>query len=256
LLISQSLRDSSQVIDGSNDELLGDHNYHNSLEPQDLISFIESDTLQEPLTKPPDIATIEEQANMYYPILVSLHASPQLLENTCPMPDCQNINGAHYNCNDCLDANSYCYDCIKARHSKLPFHKISMWNDKAGCYSPIKLTDLGMVWRLAHNDGTPCSSNNTVRKLQVFHTNGMHNFAYYQCICNLTTRKESTAHPTQLLANKLFPATSNAPTTAFTFELLSLFDALNTSAFSSIKQYCDSIIGLTPREHNYYEEVR
>jgi hypothetical protein len=230
------------------------HGFHQSPEGYDHVTFLEVDPKVQDLTRLPNTFSISEQAERYYPVFLSLNAPTNLPLSLCLTPCCSN-KGPFYNCNDCFHSNAYCQDCIKSQHEKLPFHRICVWDGEIGCYNPVRWTDLGMVWKLVHDDGTPCSSCSTTRQLQVLHVNGIHDFTYYQCTCHFDQRKTSTVQPTQLLANKLFPATSNAPTSAFSFELLSLFDMLNIFAFANIKQFCDGIISLTPRVLRFHGEV-
>jgi len=202
----------------------------------------------------PDTALVAELCNRYYPVILSHHAPLQSATHLCYSQGCRN-SGPFYSCISCFKSSLYCRECIKCRHEDLPFHRINLWNTLEKCYTPITWCSLEMVWSLHHEDGTTCTARGTVRNMQTLHVNGVHNIPYYLCTCFLNAHHHQTASPTQLLANKMFPATSNSPVSAFTFELLEHFDALNLSGFINIKQYCDTMIELTPREVQNHNEV-
>lgn len=218
------------------------------------IVFIEQDSPPQPSTQLPDTAITAEICSKYYPTLLSLHAPPDPNEVNCSTPGCQNT-GPMYLCQTCFSSSSFCCECTKAKHKHLPFHKVNTWDESAKCYTSTSWSTIGMVFSFLHDDGTPCISQGTVRQLQTLNVNGIHEVPYYLCACLVNTQNRQTASATQLLANKLFPATSNSPSSAFTFELLEQFDALNLNGFINIKQFCDTITSLTPRELQNHNQV-
>jgi hypothetical protein len=107
---------------------------------------------------------------------------------------------------------------------------------------------------VSHTDGRLCPSRGRETAcLTVAATNGKHIIKYYKCLCQDTGR---VASATQLVANKLFPATLLSPEVAFTFELMNMFDIVNLHSSINIKQFCDSILCLTPEELRPSNEVR
>ena len=138
-------------------------------------------------------------------------------------------------------------------HENLPFHHIEKWNTANNYSEDETLSSLGLVVNLTHRDGNECRCARVVeRNLLVMHVNGSHSLRYYQCMSDKGLPR--AASPEQLLANNLFPATDSEPKTAFTFELLRLYDNLDLSGFINIKQFLDGITGLGgPREG---DEVR
>ena len=200
----------------------------------------------------PDTNEIKQVSDQYYPILISMHAPPPNLQRcsstTCLKTALSETLVDLFCCEDCT-RHWFCKDCLLRQHEMLPFHRISTWSNDDHCKISVTLAGLGLVLPLCHDDGTPCRSSGIQRKIQVFATTGLHEAIYYQCTCNVTASiTKNTATATQLLANKLFPATSTEPNYAFTFDLLELFDVINLTGFINIKQFCDSILNLTPNE--------
>ena len=228
---------------------------HSSPQHYAPIKFIDVEQSNEPSFELPDSHSLNQLCNLYYPAILSLRAPAQPADATCSTPGC-NENGPYYRCSSCLPTGWYCCECIKKQHQNLLFHYISAWDPKRGFHVSTPWQQLEMVWALQHEDGSACESRTAVRNLMVLHVNGIHNFHYYRCSCSIGSQHRRSAPPTQLLANKLFPATSSYPTVAFSFELLEQFDALNLSGFINIKQYCDAVLALTPRElRNHKAEV-
>jgi hypothetical protein len=191
----------------------------------------------------------ETISNDFYLIILSLHAPfSQKGSIYCADSCCKAPSGPWYQCTTCFSAKVYCGRCIRKRHQDHPFHRIACWDVDGKCFIPIQWTALQMAWTFVHEDGSDCTSHGTIRNLSVLHVNGMHEIPYHSCSCILNDRKtQSGIRPTQLLANRLFPATFTAPTTAFTFEVLETLDALNLVGFINIKQFCDALSSLNPR---------
>jgi hypothetical protein len=118
-----------------------------------------------------------------------------------------------------------------------------------------RLCDLGLTVKLIHDDGTTCGSESTKHQLTVLHTTGLHEISYWQCYC-CRGKPNQGAGGAQLVANKLFPASKVSPRTAFTFDVLRSFDILNLEGSINIKQYCDSVLSLTPSRFKIGLEVR
>jgi len=202
----------------------------------------------------PDMSSVSHISDQYYEQLVSSHSKQGT--STCSNLNCKHHpDGPLYLCSTCFGNKPYCQHCIKEQHQSLPFHRILVWDDTCCCYISANWTDLNMAWTLVHKDGKQCTSEGRVRRLQVLHVNGMHILPYHVCNCFIGGEKRASASPLQLLANNLFPATSLSPTSSFSFEVMELFDSLNLNGFINIKQFCDSLIELTPRDMLYNDEV-
>lgn len=216
------------------------------------ILFLEPDEHTDEFEDFPNSSRIAGLCNIYYPVLLSLHAPP--LYHGCSTPGCINVDTLHQ-CLTCFNPSTYCSSCIKLQHTHQPFHKLRTWDDHAHCYISTCLADIGMIWSLFHEDGTTCSSQGSTRKIQVLHTNGLHSISYYLCRCHLQIQNPQTVSPKQLLVNRLFPATDKSPTSAFTFELLELFDSLNLIGFINFKQFCDAVMGCSSKDSQNHGEV-
>jgi hypothetical protein len=201
----------------------------------------------------PNLDKVENTCNLYYPQIVAHHA-PRSLTNNCSSPGC--LGGVHglYQCDKCFTSQMYCATCTVQTHKDHPLHPIKKWQVAQGCFEAVRLCELGLVVKLVHEDGSSCNGGAVERSLTVFDVSGLHEVAYQQCYCrpfeaNLAARR------TQLVSNKLFPASEIAPRTAFTFDVLRLFDIMNLEGSINIKQFCDSCNSLTPQKYRLNEEV-
>ena len=203
----------------------------------------------------PNTDWLAEISNRYYPQLLSLHANVPLPSICSSCSSGTSKDTRLYTCTDCFNNYAYCQKCMKNNHRYLPFHRIRTWDEQANCFVSARWMDLGMIWNLVHEDGSTCNSQTTSKTLQVLHVNGVHSVQFYSCNCFLNGIKAHTISPTQLLANRLFPSTSCSPTSAFSFEVLELFHNLNLNGFINIKQFCDSVLEMTPWDITYNKEV-
>jgi hypothetical protein len=128
------------------------------------------------------------------------------------------------------------------RHMNCPFHRVHEWID--GTKVSTTLASHGLVLSLGHSNGKRCPSRGAIKSLQVLHSNGHHELKVYRCECFL--EEDSVRTVQQLLTNRLFPATSNNPTTVYTFEVLCLADRMQLDGYVAVKQFCDSMARLTP----------
>jgi hypothetical protein len=193
----------------------------------------------------PDLSQIEALTNELYPIMIARHSPLPGTLKSCSKDHCS-ASLPLYSCSDCFHPAWYCKECILAAHKNNPFHKIHLWNENDQCKVPTTLYDLGLAIRLVHDDGKECRSSSLFRDLKVLHWNGLHRVRYIQCCCDASLAISRSASTRQLMANQLFPATHNAPTTAFTFQILALYDILNLFGYINIKQFCDSITSNVP----------
>lgn len=203
----------------------------------------------------PDSTEIISTCERLYPTLLAQNAPNTLQWSTCATALCEST-GPFYQCESCILHTWVCKPCMLSQHAKHPFDIISSWDSTKGCLVTHRLSDLGLVLRLAHEDGQTCKTVPTKDKercLDVLHINGYHKILYYQCTCGTSSGAPRTASPEQLFANRLYPATGKNPRWAYTFDVLKQFDSLNIHGFINVKQFCDATLGLNG---SYGEEVQ
>jgi CxC2 like cysteine cluster associated with KDZ transposases len=135
---------------------------------------------------------------------------------------CSGCNGASqrlFCCSTCQGKTIYCHVCIVYAHRKMPFHRVSVWDFRSGCFQQTSLAALGLViplCRSSHN--TTCLQPGSTQNLTVIHTNGIHNLTIQYCACAISQPLDL-----QIFAARLFPASIQLPQTAFSFEVLEQF---------------------------------
>ena len=96
--------------------------------------------------------------------------------------------------------------------------------------------------KLGHN-GAPCPDPLLTRSVVVVHTNSFHRVEIQFCGC--ATKVEERLEYRQLLAVRLFPATTEAPATAFTFTMMDSLAALTSRGKASPYDYHEALRTLT-----------
>ena len=182
--------------------------------------------------------------NAYYPAIVSQLAPPLPHSGQLSCAECQGKDPCLLFCDDCLDDRLYCATCMTKRHGNCPFHRVHKWTN--GTKESTELSSHGLVLVLGHSDGRRCPSRRGIKTFQVLHSNGIHQMKIYRCECFLQEDSQRTVQ--QLLTSKLYPATSSNPSTLYTFEVLRLADRLQLDSYVAIKQFCDSMVRITPNE--------
>jgi hypothetical protein len=211
-----------------------------------------------PLPKDDDVISY---TNKYFHLLQAHHA-PHLETLKCEAKKCKThlmtgtaLAATHlYMCEDCFCQRWYCGSCIVSNHEDNPLHSIRIWEPELKTMKLTSLHKLGLVVVLRHEDGTACNGGGKRRTLKVMHSNGIHLIAYKQCLCQFG-EKCRKVRPTQLVANRLIPATHHEPGTAFTTAVLQFFDVLNLESATNVKQFCDTVHTLTPENYRLGEEV-
>lgn len=123
-------------------------------------------------------------------------------------------DSAVFRCPECFHSRLLCQTCILASHIDIPFHHIQEWT---GTYfKRTSLVNLGAVVPLCHS-GQSCPNRLPTpgRRIVVVHTNGIHHIHAQYCRC-----ARAASEAIQLTQSRLFPATMDAPQTAFTFDVL------------------------------------
>ncbi|GBE85897.1 hypothetical protein SCP_0804210 [Sparassis crispa] len=144
-------------------------------------------------------------------------------------PGCE-TDQATIRCEDCQDLRVYCMACTVNRHAGSPFHWLKALTDTH--FHRETLKNLGLHLQLGHAPGDQCP--NPIRAFGdgfiVMDISGIHKVGLDFCGCEI-----AQSHPTQLLCNRMLPATSVDPKTAATFRLLETFHLI--SAQSKISGY-------------------
>jgi hypothetical protein len=179
----------------------------------------------------------------HYKLWVSLNTPPQrMLQCT----SCCTSSGPFYSCFECFDQNLFCSSCICKQHQYAHFHRIWCYDTNKGHYSPTMLSQLGHITHISHDDGSTCKNPGQLTKLNIYHINGFHTINTPLCNCIQYGHLSKKLTTQRLMANRLFPQTWLDPSSAYTFDLLSISNMLNLKSFINIKQLCDTIIAITP----------
>lgn len=143
-------------------------------------------------------------------------------------------------CDDCFQQPLKCEQCFLLQHTNQPFHWVRQWN--GNFFVRRDISSLGHVIVLGHH-GKPCPSNSTSTQpfdFLVAHTNGIHKTRVIFCACICDSDRMQ-----QLLGTQLFPATTERPTTAFTFSLLREFHVHSLESKSTVYGYIGGLRRLT-----------
>lgn len=165
------------------------------------------------------------------------HEAPPHRDDFC---NCGSGEKAHYLCNNCHGAGSYCAQCILNRHRNIPLHRIKKWN---GLFlENVSLKSLGLVTYFGHG-GSACPKAEGASTLSILHIDGFHFILASFCRCS-----SAWTHDLQLFDGKLFSASLLLPKSAFTFELLDHFRINHLEGKISAYTYVQSLYRLTDDE--------
>ena len=139
-----------------------------------------------------------------------------------------------YRCVECMRLEPVCGGCMIERHAHCPLHWAEKWT--GSFFKRVEMSELGLKIYLGHH-GAPCSQGVTTReRMRVVDVNGIHFVSVVYCACK--SREEKTI---QLLRHSLFPASTQCPDLAFTFQVLRDFHELTTVAKTSGHDYMESL---------------
>lgn len=155
-------------------------------------------------------------------------------------------------CRDCLGSQVTCIACALKDHRLLPFHRIEqlvtkLTDQRDNPLAPTRLEfweettlqNIGGVLYLGH-DGEPCGKPGPVYQITVMDVVGLHEVTVLTCGCG-----SGGMYWEQLFRMKLFPASSESPRTAFTFNLLEHGRMFNLVAKLSLSSYHTAITFLS-----------
>ena len=157
-----------------------------------------------------------------------------------------------YKCRDCCYPQHYCRECVVARHSHLPLHRILHWTSTF--YKKTTLKDLGLCIQLGH-DGPNCPSPGPIHfDFVVVDTSGVHvvNLRY----CNCHSVIGASLDRVQLLRFQWFPATVLRPRTAFTFDVLDTFHIVTLQGKLAAFDFYRSLLYKTDNSGLHHLKVR
>ncbi|VDB94107.1 unnamed protein product [Peniophora sp. CBMAI 1063] len=143
----------------------------------------------------------------------------------CSLPGCPRAAtpmAGIYRCvsSNCMTCTWLCAECMVERHKYRPLDRIEIWMN--GEWQKSSLQKLGVKVQFGHWDGTECRLlREPAKSFVVIHTNGVHEIDVEFCGC--TTKMVHKCD--QLMAARWYPATTNKPRMAATFEVLEQFDA-------------------------------
>ncbi|TFK18461.1 hypothetical protein FA15DRAFT_729809 [Coprinopsis marcescibilis] len=141
-----------------------------------------------------------------------------------------------HRCTSCYDCMAlYCTDCIVKQHKTLPFHLIETWNESF--FERTSLQQLGLVFNLG-NHKPQCFCRSPVQDLLVFDVSGYHTVSVRFCDCFSVMSPRYI----QILRARLFPSTFKRIKTAYTFDLLDLFQELNLQAKTTMYDFYATIM--------------
>lgn len=127
-----------------------------------------------------------------------------------------------------------------------------MWN--GAFFEKTTLTDLGAVIQLGHADGVCECPFTTPHVLTVVHTNGVHDVCVSWCNCDYFTG--GTPRRIQLLRAGLFPASTEYPSTAVSFDALDLYHLLTAQAKLSFYDFFETLSKRVDNSGIYENRVR
>jgi CxC2 like cysteine cluster associated with KDZ transposases len=143
-------------------------------------------------------------------------------------------------CLDCFQSPVTCERCFIQRHKTQPFHWVEQWN--GAFFIRRDISALGHPIALGHR-GELCHNISKVTpplEFLIVHTNGIHRTKLLFCGCVGCGNRMQ-----QLLKAQLFPATTEQPTTAFTFAVLREFHLHSLESVVAAHGYMGALRRLT-----------
>ncbi|KAI6140452.1 hypothetical protein BKA82DRAFT_3987469 [Pisolithus tinctorius] len=151
-----------------------------------------------------------------------------------------------FQCTECAHQPVFCTMCCQAEHKHQPFHRVEQWNGTFFEESSLQLA--GLVLHVGHG-GKHCPADGCPPNLQapknqscliVVHTNGIHYCNVRYCRCP----GAEDSH-IQLMWAGMFPATTKAARTAFTFQVLDGFVQDNVECGTSVMNFYSKLCHIT-----------
>ena len=166
-------------------------------------------------------------------------------DNNLLCHSCQNTPML-YRCSDCHGNPQFCKDCLLTSHSRLPTHRVQIW--VGSHFKKSTLFEAGYTLHFGHN-GLPCPTAATnipeERKasLTLVDVTGIHKHYPKFCTC--------PGHPQpweQAFKMAYYPASTDRPSTLFTFSVLDYFYLDNMETDTAARGFMTRLMRLTNTE--------
>ncbi|TBU21631.1 hypothetical protein BD311DRAFT_677916, partial [Dichomitus squalens] len=145
-------------------------------------------------------------------------------------------------CRECARRPLCCEDCLRRRHVEMPLHRIEKWDGAK--FTRCSMREIGLVVQLGHDRGSCPHPSIKPRSIVVGHTTGVQAVNIHFCEC-LDETCRFTPKWTQLFRFGWFPASTHAPATAFTFDLLDTFQELSFQGKTNLFDFWKTVERLT-----------
>jgi hypothetical protein len=145
-----------------------------------------------------------------------------------------------YRCMDCFQSATKCSSCFISDHVQMPFHWVEKWNGEY--FERMDISQIGHTISLGH-EGAPCPSSQldtSAVNFIIVDTNGVHKTRVSFCNC-----VDNGSRVQQLMKARLFPASTDQPTTAFSFRVLKDFHLQTLESKKSAYDYLGALRRLT-----------
>jgi hypothetical protein len=164
---------------------------------------------------------------------------------------CGDVMNTVYRCRDCFDMRLYCASCMVHMHCRQPLHRIQVclfvlcyrifqqmcqvWDPLTMFFHKTSLKDIGLRIQLGqHPPGEACSGRQTTNDFTIVNLTGIHVVTLDFCACYGAPERH-----VQLLRIRLYPATFDNPSTAFSFQILRNFLSLSFNTRLSQLHFMD-----------------
>ncbi|KIK79977.1 hypothetical protein PAXRUDRAFT_159869 [Paxillus rubicundulus Ve08.2h10] len=130
----------------------------------------------------------------------------------------------------------YCQDCTLAQHRQHPLHQLKEWS--GSFFKRCTLKDCRLHIQLGHHIGEKCCRPCPIVREEfiILHSNGLHVVSLDFC-----GYKTAETPSSQLLRMRFFPASSDKPRTATTFNLLEAFHVLSLESKVSAYEFYNAL---------------
>ncbi|KAF9001442.1 hypothetical protein BDZ89DRAFT_929683, partial [Hymenopellis radicata] len=146
-----------------------------------------------------------------------------------------------YLCETCGDSLE-CEECCLTRHKHLPLHCVlQVWKVR-GFFERVTLREMGLVFQLGHRHSS-CPVPQKIKRVTVMHVNGVHQIHISHCGCD--RHGDDSNSWDEPMENGWYPATTVAPQTFATFEVLNQYRRLNVTANVNVRDFVTCLERMT-----------
>ncbi|KAJ7116142.1 hypothetical protein C8R43DRAFT_1138010 [Mycena crocata] len=139
-------------------------------------------------------------------------------------PGCDLGRKANFHCRHCFGDEMYCKQCLACLHTTNPLHIVECWH--SACFEKTTLKVLELRIQFGHRGCV--KPHPSAEGFVILHLNGIHEVNVDFCGCD-KEKLHGTPYE-QLLKGSWYPATTEKPHSAATFELLDFFHAQTLQA--------------------------